>query len=171
MGVARGDVTVVCLNLAMAVRAELTAAQHQRRRLLSRAWAIVVIAWAFGRTLLVWAAVGDYGINPWIYLVIDLACASVDAITTPRTVLALIDGRHSEAMGWGSASLVAFIIPDIYIFIGTDRLPKSIVTIVCIVIVATLTFTIIGVRRKVLAGRAARAAGCSPAVTPPTCPT
>ena len=67
-GVARAVDTSVCHHSAMAVGAGLTAAQHQRRRNLSRAWAIVVIAWAFGRTLVVWAAVGDYGINPWMYL-------------------------------------------------------------------------------------------------------
>ena len=148
----------------MDAQAGLTAEQHQRRRNLSRAWAVIVIAWAFGRTLLVWAAVGDYGINPWWYLTIDLMCASVDAYTTPKTVLALIDAKHGDAALWGSASLVAFLVPDVYIFLATDELPKSIIVIVCVVIVATLTFTIIGVRRKVLAGRAERAAACLPPV-------
>jgi hypothetical protein len=142
----------------MEVRAELTAAQHHRRRMLSRAWAFVVIGWAFGRTLVVWAAVGDYGINPWWYLAIDLSCASVDALTTPKTVLALIDGKHADAAIWGTASLVAFVVPDVYIFIATDKLPRSIIVVVVVVILATLTVTVIGVRRKVLAGRAARAA-------------
>lgn len=140
----------------MAVGAGLTAEQTQRRRMLSRAWALLVIGWAFGRTLVVWAAVGDYGINPWWYLTIDLLCATLDAFTTPKTVLALIDAKHKNAALWGIASLVAFVVPDIYIFLATDKLPKSIIVIVCAVIVATLTFTIIGVRRKVVAGRAAR---------------
>ena len=126
--------------------------------MLSRAWAIVVITWAFGRTLVVWAAVGDYGINPWWYLSIDLVCASVDAYTTPKTVLALVDAKHGDAALWGSASFVAFVLPDAYIFVATDKLPKSIIVIVCVVIVATLSFTIIGVRRKVRALAALRAA-------------
>jgi len=141
----------------MAVRMDLTAEQHHRRRMLSRAWAIVVIAWAFGRTLVVWAAVGDYGINPWWYLLIDLSCASVDAFTTPKTVLALVDAKHADAALWGSASFVAFVMPDVYIFLATDKLPESIIIIVCVVIVATLTLTIVGVRRKVRALAALRA--------------
>ncbi len=128
---------------------ELTAEQHRRRRYLSRAWALVVVAWAFGRTLLVWAAVGDYGINPWWYLTIDLTCASIDAFTTPRTVLALVDSRYTKAAMWGAASLAAFVIPDVYIFIATDHLPNSIVFAVLAVIAVTLTFTIVGIVRKV----------------------
>ena len=46
-----------------------------RRKLLSRTWAGVVVGWSLIRTLIVWAAVGDYGLNPWIYLAIDLASA------------------------------------------------------------------------------------------------
>jgi hypothetical protein len=135
----------------MDARVELTAEQHRRRRLLSRAWAMIVLGWAFGRTLVVWAAVGDYGINPLWYLLIDLTCASIDAVTTPRTVLALVDSRYPTAALWGTASLAAFVVPDAYIFIATDHLPKSIVVGVLAVITVTLTFTIVGVVRKVRA--------------------
>ena len=135
----------------MDARVELTAEQHRRRRLFSRAWALVVLAWAFGRTLVVWAAVGDYGINPWWYLVIDLTSASIDAFTTPRTVLALVDARYGDAALWGLASLTAFVVPDAYIFMATEHLPRSIVFGVLAVIAITLTFTVVGIVRKVRA--------------------
>ena len=141
----------------MAQAGELSAEQHLRRRHLSRAWAVVVIVWAFGRALLVWAAVGDYGINPWWYLAIDLVCASIDAVTTPKTVLALIDNQYRRAAIWGSASVTAFVIPDLYIFVATDKLPRSIIVAVLVVIAVTLTFSIISVVRKVRSGRAAQA--------------
>ena len=41
--------------------------------MIARSWAGIVIAWAVIRTFIVWAAVGDYGLNTWIYLAIDLA--------------------------------------------------------------------------------------------------
>ena len=44
----------------------------RRRRRLSNTWALFVIGWSIIRTLIVWAAVGDYGLNPWLYLVLDL---------------------------------------------------------------------------------------------------
>ena len=37
-----------------------------KRRMLTRAWASVVILWSVIRTIIIWAALGDYGFNPWI---------------------------------------------------------------------------------------------------------
>ncbi len=129
-----------------------------RRKRLSRTWAGVVVAWSLIRTLIVWAAVGDYGLNPWIYLVIDLASATVDAITTPRMVLSFIDDQYRKAVRWAMLSLVAFMVPDLYIFFGTRTLPRRIIVAVCAIIATTLTIGVIGVVRKIRAGRAARAA-------------
>lgn len=129
-----------------------------RRRRLSNTWAGVVVSWSFIRTLLVWAAVGDYGLNPWIYLSIDLACAMVDAVTTPRMVLNFIDEHYRLAASWGLLALVAFIIPDLYIFLGTRKLPTKLIVLICAVIGTTLIVGIIGITRKVNKGRAERKA-------------
>lgn len=130
----------------------------QRRRRLSRTWAIVVVAWSFIRTAIVWAAVGDYGLNPWIYLSLDLASAIVDALSTPRMVLNFIDDRMRKATEWALISLVVFIIPDLYIFLGTRTLPKRIIVVICVIIAATLSIGVLGVTRKVKKGRALKAA-------------
>jgi hypothetical protein len=129
-----------------------------KRKVIARSWAGIVIGWALIRTLIVWAAVGDYGLNPWIYLGIDIASACVDAITTPRMVLSFIDDQYKNAAKWAIISLVAFIIPDLYIFLGTRELPRRIIIIVLVIISITLTAGIISVVRKVRAGRAAKAA-------------
>jgi hypothetical protein len=134
------------------------AATLARRKRLSRTWAGVVVSWSLIRTLIVWAAVGDYGLNPWIYLTIDLACATVDAITTPRMVLSFIDDHYRKAVEWALISLAAFIIPDLYIFLGTRTLPKRIIFAVLAIIAITLTVGVVGVMKKIKSGRAARAA-------------
>ena len=87
----------------------------------SRVWAGLVIVWSVIRTVIVWAAVGDYGLNPWIYLSHRPGLRHVDAFTTPRMVLYFIDDHYKLAVKWGVISLVAFIIPDLYIFLGTRR--------------------------------------------------
>ena len=130
----------------------------QRRRRLSNTWATVVVTWSFIRTLLVWAAVGDYGLNPWIYLVIDLTCSIVDAFTTPRMVLNFIDERYRLAASWGLIALVVFIIPDLYIFLGTRKLPLKLIVLICAIIGSTLIVGIVGITRKVNKGRAERKA-------------
>ena len=129
-----------------------------KRKVIVRTWAGIVIGWAVIRTVIVWAAVGDYGLNPWIYLGIDLVSACIDAITTPRMVLAFIDDQYLAAVKWAFISLVAFIIPDLYIFLGTRELPTRIIVIVAIIISLTLTVGVVSVVRKVRAGRAAKRA-------------
>ncbi|MDP2290892.1 MAG: hypothetical protein Q8M22_06860 [Actinomycetota bacterium] len=130
----------------------------QRRRRLSRTWAVIVVGWSLIRTAIVWAAVGDYGLNPWIYLGLDLVSATVDAITTPRMVISFIDDHYKKAVYWAIISLAAFIVPDIYIFLGTRALPRRLVFIVVAIIGLTLVVGVVGVTRKIQQGRTQRAA-------------
>jgi hypothetical protein len=129
----------------------------RKRLVLTRVWAGFVIAWAVIRTIVIWAALGDYGFNPWIYLSIDLVCATTDAITTPRMVLYFIDDRYKLAIRWALISLVAFVIPDIYIFAGTRTLPTRVIVILCSVILVMTLLAVISVVRKIRKGRAVRA--------------
>ncbi|MBK5330375.1 MAG: hypothetical protein JJD93_00290 [Ilumatobacteraceae bacterium] len=130
----------------------------RKRQRLTRAWALLVITWCVIRTIIIWAAVGSYGFNPWIYLGIDLVCSTIDAVTTPRMVLRFVDDRYKSAIKWGSVSLVAFVLPDIYIFEGTRTLPKKVIVILCLVIVGMMSLAVITIVRKIRKGRAQRAA-------------
>jgi hypothetical protein len=130
----------------------------RKRQRLTRAWAAFVIAWSVMRTIIIWAALGDYGFNPWIYLGIDLICSTVDAVTTPRMVLRFVDDRYRSAVKWGVVSLIAYIVPDIYIFEDTRKLPKKVIVILCLVIVTLLCLAVVTIVRKIRAGRAQRAA-------------
>jgi len=130
----------------------------RKRQRLTRAWALLVITWCVVRTTIIWAAVGSYGFNPWIYLGIDLVCSTIDAVTTPRMVLRFIDDRYKSAIKWGSVSLVAFVLPDIYIFEGTRTLPKKVIVILCLVIVGMMSLAVVTIVRKIRKGRAQRAA-------------
>lgn len=129
--------------------------------MLSYTWAGVVVGWSLIRALIVWAAVGDYGLNPWVYLAIDLVCAAVDGYTTPRMVLAFIDDHFGQAVKWAVISLGVFVVPDVYIFLGTNELPTHIIWIVCAVIALTFSLAVWSVVRKIKAGRAARLAGAN----------
>ncbi|MEI8239146.1 MAG: hypothetical protein WCI22_06955 [Actinomycetota bacterium] len=125
----------------------------QRRKMLSRTWAAVVVGWSLVRTFIIWAAVRDYGFNPWIYLGIDLASATIDAVSTPRMVIAFIDDHYRTALKWAAVSLVAFVVPDIYVFLGTRTLPTRIIVMLCIIIGLTLVAGVVTVVRKVRKGR------------------
>jgi len=131
----------------------------KRRKNLSRTWAGIVVIWSLIRTVIVWAAVGEYGLNPWIYLSLDLGAAIIDAFTTPRMVLSFIDDHYKQAFKWAVISVVAFIIPDLYIFLGTRTLPTRIIIALCFIIGLTLAVGVFSVVRKIRKGRAEREAG------------
>lgn len=133
-----------------------SAATLRKRRVLTRVWAGVVIAWSLIRTIVIWAALGDYGFNPWIYLGIDLVCSIIYAVATPRLVLRFVDDRYRSAINWGVISLVTYAIPDVYIFVGTRTLPKEVIAILCVVILTMLGLAIVALVRKVRKGRADR---------------
>ena len=119
----------------------------RKRQMLSRLWASVVIGWSLIRTVIIWAALSDYGFNPWIYVSIDLVCSTIDAFTTPRMVLCFIDDLYKPAIMWGIVSLVAYVIPDIYIFEGTRTLPKKVIVVLCTVILIMSTLAVVTVVR------------------------
>jgi hypothetical protein len=139
------------------VLVEHSAARLRKRQLLSRLWAAMVIAWSLIRTVVIWAALGSYGFNPWIYLCIDLACSSIDAYTTPKMVVHFIDDQYRPAIRCGIWSLIAYIVPDVYIFEGTRTLPTRVIVILCAVIATMLTLAVASVVHKVRVGRAVRA--------------
>lgn len=126
--------------------------------MLSLTWAGLAIGWSLVRALVAWAVLGDYGLNPWIYLGIDLASACVDAYTTPRMVISFVDREYKKAAMWGAYSLVAFIVPDLYLFIGTGHLPKKIIVVMAIIITVTFSIAVVTVVRKVRKARAERLA-------------
>jgi len=128
----------------------------RKRQLYSRLWASAVILWSVTRTVIIWAAVGQYGFNPWVYLLLDLFCSTIDAFTTPRMVLSFIDDQYNAAAKWATISLVAFIAPDIYIFLGTRHLPKKVIVVLVLVITAMLVIAVVTVMRKIRKGRAER---------------
>lgn len=140
----------------------------QRRKRLSRTWAGIVVVWSIIRTVIVWAAVGDYGLNPWIYLALDLGAAVVDAFSTPRMVLSFIDDHFKQAVKWAIISLGVFIVPDIYIFFGTRELPKTVIVVLCLIIGATLAIGVFSVVRKIKKGRAERRLASGPTSDAPT---
>lgn len=135
-----------------------SAATLRRRRLLSLTWAGLAIGWSLIRAVIAWAVLGDYGLNPWVYLIIDLCSAGIDAVTTPRMVISFVDRQYKRALIWATCSLVAFIVPDLYLFYGTGHLPHKIIYVMIGILTLTFTLAIVSVLRKVRSARSERIA-------------
>ncbi|MFM8311074.1 MAG: hypothetical protein ACKOAZ_04165 [Ilumatobacteraceae bacterium] len=130
--------------------------QHvlRRRRLLARGWAIAAVAWSLVRTLMAWVLLGDYGLNPWAYLCVDLSTSVVLGQSMPRMVVGFADGRRRHALRWGAVTSIAYAIPDVYLFTSTERIPPVTVGVLVAVIVVGIGVTGATVARRIRSARA-----------------
>ena len=106
---------------------------------------------------MVWATLSRYGLDPWTYAAIDLGSAAILAVTTPRLVTSLVDRRRRRGAAWGAVTLLGYSIPDVYIFLSTDRLPIVVLVVLIAVIYVSIAIGGLALRRKVVAARALRA--------------
>lgn len=108
----------------MATPPDPTGPQHSRLRfVLESTWVVGVLAYGLARTFVVWGALGRYGVNPWVYGVIDLVSSVPYAIGTAKVVTGIIDRDWARARKWGLIAVVAFIAPDLYIVIAGHGMP------------------------------------------------
>lgn len=106
-----------------------------------RRWFAVVnlsiIAFVVLRAVSVWGALDGYGVNPWIFLLLDI-------ITVPpytwgiSQIIRYINGKASVArlVGGGVSATLGFIIPYAYTYwAGYDTIPRTTKLLIAIVIV------------------------------------
>ncbi len=93
--------------------------------LLGRSWSVGVIVFSAARALVAWPTLGRYGVDPWIFLAIDLVTAPPYGVAQAVTVKILRDrGRPwQDATGWALVVLAAFVAPYAYIFAASGSLP------------------------------------------------
>jgi uncharacterized membrane protein YhaH (DUF805 family) len=136
----------------------ITAKQHARRKTLSQLWFAAVILYSLVRALIVWQALGDYGVNPWIYLGIDLVCAIIDGRNTARLIISLADQRYHDARKQGVIAMITFIVPDLYIVYAGNHMPKIVYFSLAGIVTLMLTIGVFQVKKKVASVRAEREA-------------
>ena len=114
--------------------------------------------WSLVRTLAVRLGLHRYGVNMWVFAVLDLASAGVLAVSTPRTVFAVVDLQWRRAVAWGCITAVGFIAPDIYVLLSTGHMPRATMIVVLAIVAVSVTASAVGVARQIrLARRAAHA--------------
>jgi hypothetical protein len=91
-------------------------------------WIFLVLAWAVIRTIAVKNLFSSYGINPWIYLSIDLISSLPYAHYSANLVISYLDKRWEKTSQNFLLTSIFFYIPDIYIFTAANRIPKQLFT-------------------------------------------
>ncbi len=93
--------------------------------LFGRMWAIGIVAFSAARALIAWPMLGDYGVNPLVFLGIDIVTAPPYGIAQAVTVMILRDRARPErdAAPWALIVLACFLAPYAYIFAASGRMP------------------------------------------------
>lgn len=140
-----------------------TATWHEIRSLgvFGRAWAVGIILFSLARALIAWPTLGEYGVNPWWFLFIDIVTAPPYGVAQAVTVKMLRDPnrRTLDAVPWGLTVAVMFFAPYVFIFVASHvaDTPQPMPTIAYVgVVLWMLVFGVLAVlrmRRQVREGR------------------
>jgi hypothetical protein len=123
------------------------------RQRLRRAWIVGVVLYGAVRAMIVWKTLSGYGVNPWIYLVLDVTSSIPYAIYSAKLVEGLIDRKFERFYQNFIITALTFIAPDIYILISARSAPRHIYQIIIGVILALSLVSAYSLLRKVRQGR------------------
>ena len=86
-----------------------------KRVTLKRAWLVSVLAYSLIRTLIIWKIFQKYGVNQYVYLVIDLICAFFFAKYSTKVVLEANQTHYKNLLKNLFLTLIFNFIPDVEI--------------------------------------------------------
>jgi hypothetical protein len=86
-----------------------------------RAWALGIVAFSAARALVAWPTLGNYGVNPWWFLFIDVVTAPPYGVAQALAVKILRDRRRPtrDAVPWAVLVAVMFFAPYAFIFVAS----------------------------------------------------
>ena len=125
----------------------------RRQTFWERLWASTIVLYTFGATFVVWKALHKYGVNPYIFFVVDLITSWFYGLASARLVVALLHKRWSETQKWGWLSALNFMLPQIYILVSARHVPRDVYIIIYSVIGLMVAFAIVGVATQLRAAR------------------
>lgn len=96
---------------------------------LGQMWTLTVVVLCAARAVVVWPMLGEHGINPWWFLVLDVGTAPFYGVGQAMGVKLLRDETRPvrHAMPWIAMVLVSFLAPYLYVLRSAGSLPSYVV--------------------------------------------
>ena len=96
---------------------------------LGQMWTLTVVVLCAARAVVVWPMLGEHGINPWWFLVLDVGTAPFYGVGQAMGVKILRDETRPmrHAMPWIAMVLVSFLAPYLYVLRSAGQLPGYVV--------------------------------------------
>ena len=127
--------------------------RSKRQTFWERLWASTIVLYTFAATFVVWKALHKYGVNPCIFFVIDLITSWFYGLASARLVVAIIHKRWSETQKWGWLSALNFMLPQIYILVSANHVPRDVYIIIYSVIGVMVAFALVGIASQLRVAR------------------
>lgn len=113
-----------------------------------RAWIIGVVGYSILRAVIAWGLFRDYGVNPWVFAVIDIGTAIPYA-----TAVAELPAAITRSDGRGIArhlvvAVVTFLAPYAYIWVTAEGAPTDLRSGLIVLTACLFVAAGIGVWRK-----------------------
>jgi len=130
----------------------------KRQTFWERLWASTIVLYTFGATFVVWKALHKYGVDPYLFFIIDLITSWFYGLASARLVVAIIHKRWSETQKWGWLSALNFMLPQIYILVSARHVPRDVYIIIYSVIGVMVAFAVVGIVSQLRVARKERGA-------------
>ena len=127
--------------------------RSNRQTFWERIWASTIVLYTFVATFVVWKALHKYGVNPYIFFVVDLITSWFYGLASARLVVAVIKRRWSQTQKWGWLSAINFMLPQVYILLSARRVPRDVYLIIYSVIGVLIAFALIGIGSQIRVAR------------------
>lgn len=117
---------------------------------LGKAWIASIFGYSILRALLVWPTLGEYGVNPWAFLAIDVGTAWPYAYGQVRVVKAARSQDWGSTQRWALITLLAFVAPYVYIAgAGSGQMPVFAWIVVGLLMVFFGVASVVRIRRQI----------------------
>ncbi len=102
----------------------------------AKAWVVGVFGYSVARAAVVWPTLGSYGVDPWIFLAIDVITAFPYAYGQVRLVQAIRRRELGGTQIWALVVAATFFAPYAYIVgAGSGEMPTIAYVIIGILVV------------------------------------
>ena len=116
---------------------------------MQKVWFVLIIFWSLVRIATAELYFAKYGINIWIFAVIEIVSSPILARASSRMAVTLKYHEIRQSVLWGGLTMVSFSAPDVYLLTAGRGLPWIAYGVVLLLMTVAGTTSVIKLKQKV----------------------
>lgn len=113
---------------------------------------IAILAYSVLRFFVVQATLERYGVNPWVFLVIDASSGVVYVLGIEQLVVAMQKRRKADftrTIIWGVVTALMFAAPYVYMYIAGQTMPPIVAIGIGIIVLLLCANAVVTFRKRI----------------------